>query len=372
MHQAIQRFDVAAENAFDFSSNEYAALFARSAATAFQHPLWLDSLYSRLAPNCGANRLVITARHRANGELAMLLPMLRVRRGPIRTVEWADLRVSDYNAPVCDENAISDLLQDEMACRDIRRAVEPFDLLRFPKIPEGTISLEKLLGTGPRTFMESSAYSVRLNGSFEQWRSSALDRSYQKELAKKLRQLQKKGELEFSCEDVSSIASTMEKMKQYRGPRFHARGDGDLLQRPEYFDFYSGIALRGVGSFSRLYALRMDGRVIAAVLGLRHKGAFLIIMGAFDIEGFKSQSLGALMFEQVAKDCLGKGDTLLDFTIGDEPYKKLFGAQPSPMWTVARTGSAAGALAGYALVQWPWVKRVAKRIAEFKLAPAPN
>jgi len=52
-------------------------------------------------------------------------------------------------------------------------------------------------------------------------------------------------------------------------------------------------------------------------------------MGAFDIEGFKSQSVGALMFEQVAKDCIARGDRVLDFTIGDEPYKKHFGAQPS-------------------------------------------
>ena len=58
-----------------------------------------------------------------------------------------------------------------------------------------------------------------------------------------------------------------------------------------------------------------------------------------------------------------------DFTIGDEPYKKLFGAQPSPMWTVTRTGSAAGALVGYALVQLPWVKWAAKKLVEFRLRP---
>jgi len=37
---------------------------------------------------------------------------------------------------------------------------------------------------------------------------------------------------------------------------------------------------------------------------------------------------------------------------------------------VTQTGSAAGALAGYALVQLPWIKRAAKRIAEFKMTPA--
>ena len=159
-------------------------------------------------------------------------------------------------------------------------------------------------------------------------------------------------------------------MKQYRGPRFHARGDGDLLQRPEYFQFYSDIAARGAGSFARLYTLKMDDRVIAAVLGLCHNGSFLIIMGAFDVEGFKSQSLGALMFEQVARDCIERGDRILDFTIGDEPYKMQFGARPAPMWTVTRTGSTAGNLVDFALKRAPWIKQAAKKIAEIRLSPA--
>jgi CelD/BcsL family acetyltransferase involved in cellulose biosynthesis len=370
MHQAKARFDVSIEDEFDFSSNEYARLFAGSSATAFQHPIWLESIYAKLAPASGAKRLVIAVRARASGELAMVLPLLRIRRGPIRTVEFADLRVSDYIAPICSQNALAELLGDEAACREIRRLLQPFDLLRLSKLPDGVVSLERLLDARPRVSLETNAYSVGLTAPFEAWRSSALDRSYQKELAKKLRQLQKKGELAFSCEDRSSAVATLEMMKQYRGPRFHAQGDGDLLQRPEYFDFYSDIALRGNGSFSRLYALRMDGRVIAAVLGLCHKDSFLVIMGAFDIDGFKSQSIGALMFEQVAKDCIGRGDRVLDFTIGDEPYKKQFGAQPSPMWMVTQTGSAAGAFANYALVQVPWIKLIAKKIAEFRLTPA--
>jgi CelD/BcsL family acetyltransferase involved in cellulose biosynthesis len=218
--------------------------------------------------------------------------------------------------------------------------------------------------------METNAYSVVLQAPFEQWRAAALDRSYQKELAKKWRQLQKKGALRFSCcEDSPSIVSALEVMKGYRGPRFQSQGDGDLLQHPEYFDFYCDVAVRGAGSFARLYTLEMDGRVIAAVLGLHHKDTFLIIMSAFDVEGFKSQSLGSLMFEQVAGNCIERGDQVLDFTIGDEPYKKLFGAQPSPMWTVTQTGSAAGALVEFALRQAPWIKLAAKRMSGFKLLP---
>ena len=371
MHQNNNLFDVSVDNAFDFLSQEYAELFAGSAATAFQHPFWLDGIYARLAPAAAAKRLVIVVRYRDNGALAMVLPLLRVRRGPISTVEFADLRVSDYLAPPCSEKVFSELLRDEKACLEIQRLIRPFDMLRIPKLPDGKIAIGSLLAAPHPVVMESSSYSVVLNAPFEQWRASALDRSYQKELAKKWRQLQKKGELSFSCcEDTASVVSTLEMMKKHRGPRFHARGDGDLLQRPEYFDFYSDAAVRGIGSFARLYALRMDNRPIACVLGLCHNGTFLIIMSAFDVEGYKSQSLGALMFEQVAKNCIEQGDQILDFTIGDEPYKRLFGARPSPMWTVTQTGSATGSLVGFALKQAPWVKLAAKRMAGFKLLPA--
>jgi len=111
MNRPSNTFDIAIEQAFDFLSPEYAELFDSSAATAFQHPLWLDTLYTRLASHAAATPLVVVVRHRATGALAMVLPLLRIRRGPIRTVEFADLRVSDYLAPVCSPKVFSQLIE---------------------------------------------------------------------------------------------------------------------------------------------------------------------------------------------------------------------------------------------------------------------
>lgn len=371
MNKLSNTFDIAIEPSFDFLSPEYAELFDRSAATAFQHPVWLQSLYARLAPEAGATALVVVVRHRDTGALAMVLPLLRIRRGPIRTVEFADLRVSDYLAPVCSPDVFSRLLHDTAACAQIRRLVRPFDLLRMAKLPDGRLPIEDLLATSRRVSMNTNAYATVLVAPYEQWRASAMDRSYQKELAKKSRQLQKKGALSFACcGDSAAVLEAMDVMRKFRGPRFHAQGDGDLLQRPEYYGFYSDVALRGLGSFVRLYAMKMDGEVIAAVLGLCHRGSFLVIMSAFDIAGYKSQSIGALMFEKVARDCIERGDQMLDFTIGDEPYKKSFGAQPSPVWEVTQAGSAVGAIALFGLKQAPWLKLAAKRLSDLKVQPA--
>ncbi|QOZ32130.1 GNAT family N-acetyltransferase [Bradyrhizobium sp. CCBAU 53421] len=367
MNKNDDAFDVCIDDAFDFLSEEYATLFEGSDATAFQHPLWLDSLYRKLAPAAAAKPLVVVVRHRANGALAAVLPLLRVRRGPMRTIEFADLRVSDYLSPVCAATTFADLLQDRKACETLRKLVRPFDLLRIPKLLDARMPIENLLGAPHRSLMDTNAYATVLSAPFEQWQLNALGKSYVKELAKKWRQIHKKGTLTFSaCTDGASIGEAMDVMRKFRGPRFQAHGDGDLLQRPEYFDFYSSVALRGMGSFARLYAMKMDGEVIATALGLSHRGSLLIVMTAFDIEGYKSQSIGALTFESVAKDCIARGDRVLDFTIGDEPYKMQFGGQPTPMSAVTQAGSAAGSLALFALKQAPWIKQAAKRVTDLR------
>ncbi|NEU94459.1 GNAT family N-acetyltransferase [Bradyrhizobium uaiense] len=367
MNKNDDAFDVSVDDAFDFLSEEYATLFEGSDATAFQHPLWLDNIYRKLAPAAAAKPLIVVVRHRMNNALAAVFPMLRVRRGPMRVIEFADLRVSDYLSPVCSIATFARLLQDQRACATLRQLLRPFDLLRIPKLLDARMPVENLLGAPHRSLMDMNAYATVLTAPFEQWQINALGKSYQKELAKKWRQIHKKGTLTFSCcDNGASVGEAMETMRKFRGPRFHEQGDGDLLQRPEYFDFYSSVALRGLGSFTRLYAMKMDGEVIATALGLAHRDTLLVVMTAFNVEGYKSQSIGALTFESVAKDCIERGCRALDFTIGDEPYKMQFGGQPTPMSAVTQAGSAAGSLALFALKQAPWIKQAAKRLTDLR------
>lgn len=365
-------FDVGVENSFDFLSAEYAELFGNSVATAFQHPLWLHRLYGTLAPSAGAEPLIVVVRLRADGKLAMVLPLVRQRHGIMRVVEFADLRVSDYAAPICDAATFDRIARDQAACERIHQALKPFDLLRVQKLRQGTPALERLFGARGRSSMGMSAHGVALRGPYDAWRAEHIDRSYRKELDKKSRQLHRKGDVRFvSCNDSDVIKQTFYSMREYRRPRFEGRGDGDLLQKPAYFDFYLDVALSGHGTLTRTYTLLMDERPIAGVMGLADRGRLLVILGGFDHAGFKNQSIGALTFEAIARDCIERGEKELDFTIGDEAYKRLFGSQPVPMFTVSRAGSPLGSLASLALEQAPWVKNVARRLVHKRPNGAP-
>jgi CelD/BcsL family acetyltransferase involved in cellulose biosynthesis len=354
-------FEIRLENSHDFLSDEYAELFESSRATAFQHPLWLDRVYRQLAPQLNAEAVVIAIRRRDNGRLAMLLPLLRRRHGALRVIEFADLQVSDYAAPVADDTAFAQIAADRQARERIRALLKPYDLLRIQKIGETAQPLEQLLGVSRRASMGVSAHAVGLQDPYSQWEAENISASYRKELDKKRRQLNRKGAVRFECSrDPEIVKSTFYSMREYRRERFNGR---DLLQQPLYFDFYLDMALQGQNSgFSRTYTLSIDERPIGGVWGLFHRRQFLVLLCGFDLATYKNQSIGALTFADVARDCIERQDTLLDFTIGDESYKQLFGTQPSGMWMISAAGTPLGAVANFVADNVPWAVKVAKEV----------
>ena len=106
-----------------------------------------------------------------------------------------------------------------------------------------------------------------------------------------------------------------------------------------------------------------DADCVAGALGLASRnGSLMVILSGFDHDGFKNQSLGSLLFEQIARDCIERGERFLDFTIGDEPYKMTFGATPSPMWQISRAGSPLGYAARLVVDRMPAARSLARRL----------
>ncbi|UCI07136.1 GNAT family N-acetyltransferase [Mesorhizobium sp. B1-1-8] len=357
-------FKVTVEDSFDFRSTEYVELFTNSAATAFQHPIWLALLYEKIVRRGAATPLIIVVRDDASGKLAMVLPLVRSRYMRLKVVEFADMRVSDYVSPVTDEQTFSRILADGRTVAAIRKQLKPYDLLRIGKLGDRSLPLERLLGIDKRESMGMSAYSSKLEATFESWREHQLDRSYRKELDKKSRQLGRIGEARFECADnPDAIRTTFDALKLYRGKRFDGSdGPADLLQQPSYFEFYLAVATEGRSGFARTYTFWMNGKPIAGALGLAHRGSLLVILGGFDEAGYRKQSIGSLTFERIAADCIARGDHSLDFTIGDEPYKLIFGGRPSPMWQIFRAGSPLGYAAHLTVEKLPAAKALARRL----------
>ncbi len=361
-------FEVAVDNDFDFLSREYRALFAASEATAFQHPVWLSELYRGLLSFNNARPLIIAIRR--SGALAGVLPLVKRRYGALRVIEFADLRVSDYAAPVTDRATLTSMLADSAIRRQIRGAVGSFDLLRVGKIRDGALPIHRLFGIAEPTAMPTNAYAVALGSSYEAWATTALNASYGRELEKKARQLARAGDLRFERVAGPELLPTFEALRIFRRDRFEKTSGGELLQVPAYYDFYRRIA--GAEDFARTYRMTLNGEIIAAALGLAYRGELLVVLSGFTQTAYKNRSIGSLLFREIARDSIASGDKLLDFTIGDEPYKMTFGGVPSPMWQISRAGSPFGFAAAVLVDRLPAARALARSIFHRNRRRGPN
>ena len=358
---ATAAFAARVEAGFDFRSAEYARLFEGSGATAFQHPLWLELLYERIAPRVGAEPLPVAVRDEASGRLAAVLPLVRRKHGLLKVVSFADLGITDYAGPVCGR-AEWDAL---MACPRVRdavlRAIKPFDLLRIVKVREDAPDLRLAFRSASCSVMRTAAHAARLDRPFPEWRAERVNPSLRKELDQKRRRLSRKGEVRFEALlDPARIETALSRMLEFRRARFESRAEKDALAEPAVFGFYREVAVAGAASgFARTYAFSLDGVPVAVVFGIAHRGRFLVLLSAFD-NALRKSSVGYLLFEDIVADCIGRGDDVFDLTIGNEGYKQDLGAEATRLLEIRASGSPLGAVADLCLRQ-DWVKSFVKR-----------
>lgn len=330
------RLHVRAEPDFDFLSEAYRGLFARSRATAFQHPVWLDAFYRNLIADRGAEKLVVCGRDGSDA-LRFALPLIRRRRSGAILVETTDLGVGDYAAPVVDTSW--------EPCHGLHRrvgaALPPFDILRLRPVRAEALPDWQLFFDARETQLDFSAHAVALSSSFQEWRSGVLDTGFLRMLDRKKKRFAREGGAVARLEGADAMALAVEALAGLRAGRF----EGDLIQRSAVAGFYADVARQGAGGFARVYTASIGGDAIGHVLGIVHGGRFHYLLIGCDYARFGRLSPGMMLYDAMIEDWIGEGGTVFDFTIGDEPFKRDFGTVPTAMHQLVAPGSWRGRLA---------------------------
>jgi CelD/BcsL family acetyltransferase involved in cellulose biosynthesis len=316
-----------------------------------------------LVQHVGAEPVVVTLRCGRSGQLVAVLPLVRRRYLGVRFVEFADLGVSDYVMPICDRDLGSAILADERVGGQIREVLKPYDLVRISKIPDDALPLAHMLMAGQPSRMATTAHAVPLFAPFGKWRMMMLKAKRLRSLDRKRRKLSRKGNIQIDLiSDRAAIGSAFSTMKQFRQSRFAARGWPDILQQPAYWKFYLDVATEGATfGFARTHILSLDQRPLGVMFGLAHSEKYFLLLMGFDFQHFRNYSIGLLLLEDLAADCVARGDTLLDLTTGDEAYKYDFGTTATVLSEIRAGGTLAGTIASAALGA-PWTRALAKRM----------
>lgn len=337
---------VAREDGFDFTSREYRDLYARSDATAFQDPVWLDAFYRILVPHRGAAKAVITGRAIESGEPVFVLPLITRRISGIRMLETCDLGVGDYAAPVCARG----LETDAVSGAQVRDLLPAHDILRIrPVRAEHVEAWHAFLG-GRAVRQDFSAHAAALSGDHGAWRESALDGSFRRMLDRKEKRFFKQEGAEvrlLASEDEVRFA--VGEMARLRAGRF----EGDMIQAEPVRQFYAEVAAAGLGTFARTYEIALDGAPFGYAFGITRGGWFNYLLIGCDYDRHGRHSPGLILYDRMIADWMAAGGDRFDFTIGDEPFKAQFGTVPTAIFAIeasrgmrGRLGSAALAVRG--------------------------
>jgi CelD/BcsL family acetyltransferase involved in cellulose biosynthesis len=336
------------------------AAFADGIATPFQAPGWLAAWYGAVAPTQDAEPLIVFVTERETGRLVAALPLIQHRVDGLQVIAFADLGVTDYNAPILGPAAPVTVSGARTLWRAISKALPPADLIKLQKMPITVGGRPNPLACVPGVYpSHSPGFSVAIGDDWNAYLRS-LAKKFRKELGRSFRLFEKEGEAVFRrIETVEEALSVLEIMNQQQQARLTEMGSAYALDADAYHAFYARLVTEGLEDGTTiLTALVCDGDIVAALLGITDGTSFTMVRLGHAGGDWMKIGPGRLVIERSMQLLHGHGCRQFDFSIGDYPYKAGFGVKPSALvdLIVARTwrsrASAAGDLIKAAVKRW--------------------
>ncbi|WP_027551985.1 GNAT family N-acetyltransferase [Bradyrhizobium sp. Cp5.3] len=336
--------------AVDFVRDWSQAILRLSAGhrTAFQHGYWLGAWYEAFhdfAP------LIAVISDAATGRAIAVVPMVCRTGGGIRIVEFADLGVSDNNAPILALDAPLDpagaRAVGEALVKGVRALPERFDLLRLKKMPA-------YVGRKPNPLVTLGRVgSCSLNGNLVLAGDDYAD--YQASIKRMQmprcwrvfsRHAGARFEIAANLDRARELLDVMDVQQQ---DRMNQLGSKFVLNDDAHARFYRDVARRGVAEgYTVVSALVCDEGIVATTLGVRYGATYVLLRISHAGKNWSNCSPGLLVTERTMEALHAQGVRRFDLSIGNHDYKRRFGAVPVPLTDVSVALSWRG---------WPYVLR---------------
>ena len=308
-----------------------------SPSTPFQHPQWYDAWYAAFAGAEGVEPLIAVVTDASTGEPAMLLPLIRRRQDNIATVEFADLNLTDYNAPILGSAAPRDAKAARALWRSLlsalRRMPEAADLIRLRKVPvdlDGKPNPLALLDAAGPCLLNGNL--VTTGEDYDAWRYT-LEKTVRKELERSWRVFTRDPAASFAIiTDTDEALRILSTTEVQQGTRMQSLGRNYVLNDETSAAFYRNLVRDGVGNgYALVSALTVGDEVVATLLGIRTGSRYVMIRISNAGEKWSNCSPGRLIIERTMAALHRDGVREFDFSVGNYAYKRRFGVTRLPL-----------------------------------------
>lgn len=103
--------------------------------TPFQQAHWLATWYGVFGERPDIEPVIVAVNDKRSGQDVLLIPLVRRTAGSLRAIEFADLWITDYNAPLIGPGAPSDADEARALWDEVQKSLPPADVVRFAKMP---------------------------------------------------------------------------------------------------------------------------------------------------------------------------------------------------------------------------------------------
>lgn len=337
---------------FDGADDALAALEAVEgdvASTGFQSLDWLTVLFEELAPSKRAAPRLVVVSDQSTGEVAIALPLL-IERRRLSVGRFPDLGVCDYGAPILGPASPDDRATARRLWRAVRSALRDLDVVHLQCMPAKIGQRQNpLLLAGRTSSAGCFGHTLAIDGEVDDFLASQ-GQTFCEDYDRCADLLKKAGETHFHwAQTPEAIARIFSALEDQQAARDADSDAGHAFNRAEYRAFYERLAMDGTASgLCRLFAIEVEGEVVAALLGIVHNDTFTPLRMSSASGKWNDRLLARLMFIEAARRLRAAGVTRFDMGISAYPLDAGCGLAETPLYDFI----AAPRLAGQPFAAW--------------------
>jgi CelD/BcsL family acetyltransferase involved in cellulose biosynthesis len=273
---------------------------------------------------------IVVAELRAGGRPVFSLALEITPSGPFRIARFLSGRHANGNFPAMDRNWAATAREQDFQTlfEAVRKARPDIDLVALERLSpdlDGVPNPMALLAHFPSP---DPALAVDLDGGFD----NLLDRSSGKRKRKKHRSQIRKFEIvgpyrRIEAKTPGETRTLLDAFFAMKARRFSQMGIVNVFGDPEIRQFFHALFAESLAQQPQhfvLHGLEVAGKLLA-VTGSSICGKRLICeFGAIEEDDLASASPGDFLFYENIQDACRQGFEVYDFSVGDEPYKRLW------------------------------------------------
>ncbi|WP_309086565.1 GNAT family N-acetyltransferase [Chelativorans sp.] len=304
----------------------YAAFCAGAVYPPPQDPLWADAWLG----NAGEEGVVALLSRDGAPALALALEVVRI--GPLRIARFPGGQHANGNFPVLHPDALPAEGDRMDAARSLVGAIgsarPQIDMLALERQQKAFRGLPNPLLALPHTVSPNLSLAVDLTGGFDRLLKGGSGRRRRKKNRSQTRKMEAAGGYRrFAATSPREVDELLDLFFALKRARLARMGISDLFGAPHVQASFRRLfhaALGKSGCPFVLHALEVGGKVRAITGSSRTEDAIICEFSTFAEDELAHASPGDFLFFENIAEASAEGMSLYDFSVGDEPYKRLW------------------------------------------------